>query len=465
MALVLKDRVKETTTTTGTGTLALLGAASGFQSFSVIGDGNTTYYTIDGGTEWEVGLGTYTSSGTTLSRDTILSSSNGGSAVNFSAGTKNVFVTYPADKAIYDDAAGNVIALGTPASATLTNATGLPLTTGVTGTLPVANGGTGQTTANTAFNALAPSQTSNTGKYLTTNGTDTSWATVTQTTFSAGTTGFTPNTATSGTVTLAGTLNIANGGTGNTTGNAATVTNGLYTNAVQTNTANKSFQASNSAIATGTSGLNTLEVYGTGGAAMMTFHRPGAYAAYFGLDSDNQFKWGGWSAGATSYTFITSQNIGSQSVNYATFSGTLATSKTATGTTVEFTGIPSSVKSIKLMVRGVSSNGGSAYLVQIGSGSFTTSGYSGGTTANSTTGFNITGTVSSANVVNSIIIINVSSTNNYIMSANGSLSDAANFIKSGGCNVGLGGVLDRVRLTTVNGTDQFDSGTINIFYL
>jgi hypothetical protein len=133
MALVVKDRVKETSTTTGTGTFTLLGAAAGFQSFSVIGNSNTTYYTIDGGTEWEVGLGTYTSSGTTLSRDTILESSNGGSAVNFSAGTKNVFVTYPAERALYTDASSNAIALGTPASATLTNATGLPISTGVSG--------------------------------------------------------------------------------------------------------------------------------------------------------------------------------------------------------------------------------------------------------------------------------------------------------------------------------------------
>jgi hypothetical protein len=102
MALVIKDRVKETSTTTGTGTFTLAGAATGFQSFAAIGDGNTTFYTIVlvGGNQWEVGIGTYTSSGTTLSRGTILSSSNSGSAVDFSAGTKDVFVTYPSERAI-----------------------------------------------------------------------------------------------------------------------------------------------------------------------------------------------------------------------------------------------------------------------------------------------------------------------------------------------------------------------------
>jgi len=102
MALVLKDRVKETSTTTGTGTFTLAGAATGFQSFSVIGDGNTTYYTIvdSAAGTWEVGIGTYTSSGTTLSRDTILESSNSGSAVNFGSGSKDVFVTYPAERAV-----------------------------------------------------------------------------------------------------------------------------------------------------------------------------------------------------------------------------------------------------------------------------------------------------------------------------------------------------------------------------
>ena len=110
MALVVKDRVQETSTTTGTGTLTLDGAVTGFQSFSVIGNANTTYYAIVLGAQFEVGLGTYTSSGTLLSRDTVLESSNSGSLVNFSAGTKNVFVTYPAEEAVYQDETGAAFA-------------------------------------------------------------------------------------------------------------------------------------------------------------------------------------------------------------------------------------------------------------------------------------------------------------------------------------------------------------------
>ena len=114
MALSLKDRVRESSATTGTGTITLAGAYVGFQTFaSAVSDGDTVYYTIhntgsgvDG--EWEVGIGTFTASGTTLSRDTILSSSNSGSAVNFSAGTKEVFITQPAEKAVFEDASNNV---------------------------------------------------------------------------------------------------------------------------------------------------------------------------------------------------------------------------------------------------------------------------------------------------------------------------------------------------------------------
>jgi len=104
MALVLADRVKETTTTTGTGMVTLLGASTGFQSFAVIGNANTTYYTIASqtGNQWEVGIGTYGSSGTTLSRTTVLSNSAGTqpSALDFAAGTKDVFVTYPSEYAV-----------------------------------------------------------------------------------------------------------------------------------------------------------------------------------------------------------------------------------------------------------------------------------------------------------------------------------------------------------------------------
>ena len=134
MALVVKDRVKEQTSTTGTSTLTLGGTTTGFQTFSVIGDGSTTYYAIvhQSLDEWEVGLGTYTASGTTLSRDTILDSSNSGSTVNFSAGTKDVFVTYSADKAIYRDASGNVSVTFATSATNATNAVSATFATSAT---------------------------------------------------------------------------------------------------------------------------------------------------------------------------------------------------------------------------------------------------------------------------------------------------------------------------------------------
>ena len=127
MPLVLADRVRDTTTTTGTGTVTLSGTApTGYQNFSVIGNGNTTYYTINAGSQWEVGIGTYSSTGPTLARNTVLESSNANALVDFAAGTKDVFVTYPSDRSVYQDGAS--IAAGTAV-------------------LPVANGGTGVTTS------------------------------------------------------------------------------------------------------------------------------------------------------------------------------------------------------------------------------------------------------------------------------------------------------------------------------
>ena len=98
MALILNDRVKETSTTTGLSDFALGGAATGFQSFSAgVGANNTTYYAVYDATDWEVGLGTLSGDGLTLARTTIYKSSNANNKVNFGAGAKSVFVTYPAD--------------------------------------------------------------------------------------------------------------------------------------------------------------------------------------------------------------------------------------------------------------------------------------------------------------------------------------------------------------------------------
>jgi hypothetical protein len=124
MALILADRVQETTNTTGTGTLTLAGAVAGYQSFSAIGNANTTYYTIVSGTSWETGIGTYTSSGTTLSRDTVLASSASGAKISVAAGA-TVFCSYPASKAVYEDA--NNIANGFPISLPAGTATVAPL--------------------------------------------------------------------------------------------------------------------------------------------------------------------------------------------------------------------------------------------------------------------------------------------------------------------------------------------------
>ena len=128
MALILADRVKETSTTTGNGVFTLAGAATGFQSFAIVGNGNTTFYCIagQGTSEWEVGIGTYASAGTTLTRTTVLSnrSATQPSALSFAAGTKDVFVTYPSEKSVNLDASGNATALGTPVAFTGTNITG-----------------------------------------------------------------------------------------------------------------------------------------------------------------------------------------------------------------------------------------------------------------------------------------------------------------------------------------------------
>ena len=143
MALALNDRVQQTGTANTTISFTLSGSVTGFQSFAVVGNGNTTYYSAtDASGNWEVGIGTYATSGPTLTRTTILSSSNSGSAVTFS-GTVNVFVTYPSSKSVNLDGSSNVSALGTISSGTWNGST-----------IAVAYGGTGVTASSGANSVM-----------------------------------------------------------------------------------------------------------------------------------------------------------------------------------------------------------------------------------------------------------------------------------------------------------------------
>ena len=143
MALALNDRVQQTGTANTTVSFTLSGSVTGFQTFAVIGNGNTTYYSsFDATGNWEVGVGTYATSGPTLTRTTILSSSNSGTAVTFS-GTVNVFVTYPSEKSVNLDGSDNVSALGTVSSGTWQGTT-----------VGVAYGGTGVTSSSGANSVM-----------------------------------------------------------------------------------------------------------------------------------------------------------------------------------------------------------------------------------------------------------------------------------------------------------------------
>jgi len=174
MALQLRDRVLETASAPGTGTVTLLGASLGYQSFNTaLTSGSTTYYTIAdlGGANWEVGLGTFTSPNQ-LVRNTVLSSSNSGSTVNFSTGTQNVFITYPSSQSVYEDASGNVSPLGTIASG-VWNATAITTAYGGTGLTSYTAGDLPYYATGTALSKLGIGTN---GYVLTSNGTAPVWS-------------------------------------------------------------------------------------------------------------------------------------------------------------------------------------------------------------------------------------------------------------------------------------------------
>jgi hypothetical protein len=325
MAFVTADRVRDTSTTAGSGSFSVSGTApSGYRTFSaVLSVSDTFYYSIQHQTldEWEVGLGTY-SSANTFARTTIYSSSNAGSAVTFSAGTKDVFITMAASRSPQLNASGNVTALGTPTSVNLTNATNLPLASGVSGTLPTANGGLGASVSPT------------------------------------------------------------------TAGNV------LFT-------ADGSVWSSTQKIVQGTSVAST------------------------------------------------------------------------SGTSITFTGLPAWVKRITVMLNGVSTNGSSIVQIQIGSGSFTTTGYLGTgfiaadastpAVVNMSSGFLTSGFGAATYVRQGGITLANFSGNTWVAFGVVGQSESTRINMTGG-SLALSGALDRVRLTTVNGTDTFDAGSVNILY-
>jgi len=305
MALVIKDRVKETTTTTGTGTFNLAGAVSGFEGFIQVGDGNTTYYVCTDNTDFEIGIGTFTdASPDTLSRDTILQSSNSDNKVDWSAGTRTIFCTYPADKAVFEDASNNINGTfvgnitgnvtgntsGTAATVTTaaqTNITSLgtltaltvddvaidgkvvtltgstsdtaTLTAGTNGTLDIVTTDAGGASANIQITADGTAELAGTTVTLDSSGGITLDA-------DGGTITFADAGSSLGTITSSGyTGNVVGNVTGNVSGTAATVTGAAQTNITSIGTLASNLNLGGQDIVTTTSNQDIdLAAHGTG---------------------------------------------------------------------------------------------------------------------------------------------------------------------------------------------------------
>lgn len=458
MPLVVKDRVLETTSSTGTGTITLGGAVAGYQSFSVIGNGNTTYYTISGGSEWEVGIGTYTSSGTTLSRDTVLESSNGGSLVNFSAGTKNVFVTYPAEKSVDLDTAqtltnktvsvdNNTVSGIAASSFVLSNASGNIDGAAAQKAIPsgVVVGTTDSQTLTNKTISGASNTLSNIGNSSLTN----SAITINGTATSLG------GSINVGTVTsVTGTAPVVSSG-GNTPAismAAATASVNGYLTSTDWNT----FNNKQAALVSGTNikTVNNNSLLGSGNVAVGTVTSIAT------------------SGGLTGGTITTSGtlSIADGGVTPAKLSQPLTegtAQSTTSGTVKEYNTIPSWVTRIIVIFDSVGLAAAAGLSVEVGNGTYATSGYSqtsttlgAGTTSNYTTAFTMRTNSSSGTYSGHMILTNVTGNtwvSSHVLGDNGATTTIV-----GGGRIALGGTLDRVRVTS--STSSFDSGQVNIMY-
>jgi hypothetical protein len=450
MAFVTADRTADTTTTVGTSPFVVSGTAPiGSQTFSaVMSVGDTCYYSAQHQTlnEWEVGLATY-SSANTLTRTTIYSSSNAGSAVTFSAGTKDVFITMAASRSIQLDASGNV----TPATGTYTRTT-------ITATA-------GQTsfTANYTVNYVQVYVNGillNSADYTATTGTTVVLASAAAAGDIVDVLAINIGTFTGG-VTITGTP--TNGQiatwTGSTSIQGITTGTGVAT-ALGVNTGvSGAFVVNGGALGTPSSGTLT-SVTGlpltTGVTGLLPIANGGLAASVSPTTAGNTI-------------FSTDGTNWSSTAKIVRGTAVASTS----GTSIDFTSIPSWVKRITIVLQGVSTNGTSVVELRIGSGSITATGYSGGAvyTVNiaatggavtQTTGFQVPGN-SAGNIRSGVYtLINISG-NIWVASGCGGFSEVAASWQGGG-NLTLGGTLDRVRLTTVNGTDTFDAGSVNILY-
>ena len=516
MAFVTADRVRDTSTTAGSGSFSVSGTApTGYRTFSaVLSVSDTFYYSIQHQTlnEWEVGLGTYLSANT-FARTTIYSSSNAGSAVTFSAGTKDVFITMAASRTPQLDASGNVTpATGTYTRTTITatagqtsftanytvnyvevylngillNSDDYTATTGTTVVLASAaaagdivdvlaiNIGTftgGVTITGTPTNGQLTNWTGSTSIQGITTGTGVATALGINT----GTSGaFVVNggalgTPSSGTLTsvtglplttgVTGLLPIANGGLAasvspTTAGNTIFTTDGTNWSSTQKIVRGTSVSTATTSFTASISGTTmTVTAVGSGTIAV------------------GQLITG---TGVTAGTTITALGTGSGSTGTYTVSASqTVASTTITIVGVDFTSIPSWVKRITLMFQGTSLSGTSRYLVQLGtSGTPTTTGYVSNTSSMSATavssvastaGFILYNGDNAAYSISAAFVFHNISSNIWIGSAVGGYTGVTGTLTGGGV-ISLGGTLNMLRLTTVNGTDTFDAGSVNILY-